>query len=269
MSRRKSFAKGKIMIGRLSILRLALCTVACAADFPYQQPPADIRDVLNAPPTPGISVSPQHDYAILLQAVRYPPIAQVAQPFLPLAGVRVDANTNSLHMANYYVSFAIKRLPTGEDVAITLPHDGKFGAPVWSPDGKQFAFTNTVAKGVELWIASPSTGHARRIPSVNVNGVQIGGAAALQWLGDNRTLIVSTVPGARGPAPLEPAIPIGPHVQESMGSAGPAPTFEDLLATPHDEDLFDYYATSQLVFLEAATGKLTPFGKLAIYTLVQ
>src|SRR5579862_2452513 len=266
MSRRKSFAKGKIMIGRLSILRLALCTVACAADFPYQQPPADIRDVLNAPPTPGISVSPQHDYAILLQTVRYPPIAQVAQPFLPLAGIRVDANTNGVHMANYSISLTIKRLPGGEDVAIALPHDGKFGAPVWSPDGKQFAFTNTVAKGIELWIGSLSTGQTRRIPGVSVNAV-IG--AAVQWLGDNRTLIVSTVPVSRGPAPPEPTVPKGPHVQESMGNGGPAPTFEDLLATPHDEDLFDYYATSQLVYVDAATGKATPFGKPGIHPLVR
>jgi dipeptidyl aminopeptidase/acylaminoacyl peptidase len=126
---------------------------------------------------------------------------------------------------------AIKRLPGGEDIAVALPRDGKFGAPVWSPDGKQFAFTNMIAKGIELWIGSPSTGQARRISGLSVNGVQTGGAA-IQWLGDNRTLIVSTVPGARGPAPLEPAIPKGPHVQESIGNGGPAPTFEDLLSTP-------------------------------------
>ena len=149
-----------------------------------------------------------------------------------------------------------------------MPRDGKFGAPVWSPDGKQFAFTNTVAKGVELWIGSPSTGQTRRISGLSVNGVQIGGPP-VQWLGDNRTLIVSTVPANRGTAPVEPAIPIGPHVRESTGNAGPAPTFEDLLATPHDEDLFDYYATSQLVYLDAATGKSTPFGKPAIYTLIR
>jgi dipeptidyl aminopeptidase/acylaminoacyl peptidase len=262
------------MIARFPLLLLALATLVRATDFTYQQPPKEIRDVLNAPPTPSISVSPRHDYAIFLQAVRYAPIAQVAQPFLPLAGVRVDANTNSQHMANYYVSFAIKRLPGGEDVAITLPRDGKFGAPVWSPDGKQFAFTNTVAKGVELWIGSPSTGQTRRIPGLSVNGVQIGngfqaGGAAVQWLGDNRTLIVSTVPANRGPVPVEPAIPIGPHVRESTGNAGPAPTFEDLLATPHDEDLFDYYATSQLVYLDAANGKSTPLGEPAIYTVVR
>jgi dipeptidyl aminopeptidase/acylaminoacyl peptidase len=256
------------MIARSPLLLLALTTIVSATDYSYQQPPKDIRDVLNALPTPSVSVSPQRDYAIFLQAVRYPPIAQVAQPFLPLAGVRVDANTNSLHMAPYYISFAIKRLPGGEDVAIVLPHDGKFGAPVWSPDGKQFAFTNTVAKGVDLWIGSPSTGQTHRISGISVNGVQIGGPA-LQWLGDNRTLIVSTVPANRGPVPVEPAIPIGPHVRESTGHAGPAPTFEDLLATPHDEDLFDHYATSQLVYLDAASGKSTPFGKPGIYTLLR
>ncbi len=256
------------MIGRFQLLLLALATVIWAGDFPYQQPPKDIRDALNAPPTPVLSISPQRDYVIFLQGVRYPPIAQVAQPFLPLAGFRVDANTNSLHMANYYVSMAIQRLPGGETIAITLPPDGRFGAPVWSPDGKQFAFTNTIAQGVELWISSPSTGQTRRISGLKVNGVQLGGVP-VQWLGDNRTLIVSTVPAARGPVPVEPAIPKGPHVQESIGNAGPAPTFEDLLATPHDEDLFDYYATSQLVYVDAVTTKATPLGKPAIYTVVR
>jgi dipeptidyl aminopeptidase/acylaminoacyl peptidase len=255
------------MVVRLSIQFAAFTCLAFAAGD-YQQPPPEIRDVLNAPPAPVISVSPQHDYAVFLQGVRYPPIAEVAQPFLPLAGMRVDAATNGLHMAAYYVSMTVKRLPGGEDMAMVLPRDGKFGAPVWSPDGKQIAFTNTVAKGMELWIGSPSTGQAHRVPGVSVNGVQAGGTA-IQWLGDNRTLIVSTVPGGRGPAPVEPVIPKGPHAQETEGKEGPAPTYEDLLATPHDEDLFDYYATAQLVYLDAATGKSTPFGKPAIYSMVR
>jgi dipeptidyl aminopeptidase/acylaminoacyl peptidase len=256
------------MISRFPPLLIALATIIQAGDFPYQQPPKEIRDVLNASPTPAISVSPQRDYAVFLQAVRYPPIAQVAQPFLPLAGLRVDAATNGLHMASYYVSFEIKKLPGGEDIAIALPHEGKFSAPFWSPDGRQFAFTNTVAQGIELWIGSPATGQAHRVPGIRVNGVQVGGAA-VQWLGDNKTLIVSTVRADRGSVPVEPVIPIGPHVRESSGNAGPAPTFEDLLATPHDEDLFDYYATSQLVYLDAASGKATPLGKPAIYTSVR
>ena len=255
------------MRDRLLLPLLALGALVWADDFPYQRPPQDVRDVLNAAPTPTVSVSPQGNAAIFLQAVRYPPIAEVAQPFLPLAGMRVDANTNGIHMANTFVSFAMKRLPGGEDVAVALPPNGKFGAPVWSPDGKQFAFTNTVAAGIQLWIGSAATGQTRRIPNLSVNGVQVNDET-MWWMGDNHTLIVSTVPGGRGAAPSKPAIPTGPHVQESS-NAGPAPTFEDLLATPHDEDLFDYYATSQLVTLDTTTGKTTPFGKPGIYSLVR
>ncbi len=34
-------------------------------------------------------------------------------------------------------------------------------------------------------------------------------------------------------------------------------TYEDLLQNPHDEDLYEYYATSQLVSVDTATGKVT------------
>ncbi len=238
-----------------------------ATDFSYRQPSKEIQQVLNAPPTPLISVSPQRDYAILMQGVRYPPIAEVAQPMVRLAGIRIDTKTNGTHLAPYFVSFAIKHLADGADIAIAAPQPGKLGAPVWSPDGKAFVFTNTTADGIELWIGSPETGKTRRVTGVSVNGVRIGDGTPLQWLGDNRTLIVALVPGGRGAVPAESVIPKGPHVQESLGHAGPAPTFEDLLATPHDEDLFDYYATMQLAYVDAASGKVTPFGQPGIYTL--
>jgi dipeptidyl aminopeptidase/acylaminoacyl peptidase len=240
-----------------------------AEDSRYREPSREIQEVLNAPPIPLISVSPQRDYTILMQSVRYPPIAEVAQPMLRLAGIRIDTNTNGMHLAPYFVSFGVKRLADGGDVAITVPKPAKLGAPVWSPDGKQFAFTNTKPDGIELWIGSPETGKIRRVPGVSVNGVRVGGGAPIQWMGDNRTLIVTLVPGGRGAVPAESAVPKGPHVQESLEHAGPAPTFEDLLATPHDEDLFDYYATVQPAYIDAASGKVTPLGRPGIYTLMR
>jgi len=41
---------------------------------------------------------------------------------------------------------------------------------------------------------------------LSVNGVQIGGPP-VQWLGDNRTLIVSTVPATAAPLPSNPPSP--------------------------------------------------------------
>src|SRR5580698_774320 len=108
-------------------LLLATTPFVLAEDFPYQKPPKEVLDVLNAPLTPTISISPQRDYAIFLQPVRYPPIAEVAQPMLRLAGIRIDSNTNGMHLAPTFRSYSIRRLSDGAAVAITLPHDATLG----------------------------------------------------------------------------------------------------------------------------------------------
>src|SRR5260370_12091758 len=81
---------------------------------------------------------------------------------------------------------------------------------------------------------------------------------------DGKSLLVQMVKPTRGPAPAELLVPTGPHVQESLGGASPVVTHEDMLQTPHDEDLFEYYATSQLALVDVATGKATPIGQAGI-----
>ncbi len=236
-----------------------------AEDTGYKQPPTLVREALNSLPTPQASVSPQSNYVIFMQPVRYLSISEVAQPIARLAGLRIDVNTNGMHMTSNFVSLSLVRLSDLSEVKLSLPPNSKVSAPVWSPDGQQFAFTNTTSKGIELWIASASKGSVRCINGIQVNGVF---RMPVQWLGDNQTLIVRTVPEKRGPAPVQTAIPQGPHSQESLGHAGPTPTFEDLLTTAHDEDLFDYYATSQLTYVNTASGSTHLFGKPGIYTRV-
>ncbi len=258
------------MLRRILPLAVLAAAILVADDFPYHQPPTTVTQALNATPTPAISVSPQRDYAILMQQVRYPAIAEVAQPMLRLAGIRIDTNTNSMHLAPTYTSYTIRRLSDGGEVKIATPREAKLGAPIWSPDGKQFAFTNTATSGIELWVAATATGQARRVGGAVVNGVLAsGGGSVAAWLGDNRTMIVRLVPAGRGSPPAETWVPKGPHVQESLGHSGPAPTYEDLLSTPHDEDLFDYYATAQLAYLDTSSGKLTPLGSPGIFTAMR
>src|SRR6266851_3439022 len=102
-----------------SLLLLVTTTSVLAGETPYQKPPKEVLDVLNAPLTPTISVSPHRDYAILMQPVRYPSIAEVAQPMLRLAGIRIDSNTNGMHLAGNVTSFTIKRLSDGADIKVS------------------------------------------------------------------------------------------------------------------------------------------------------
>ena len=45
----------------------------------------------------------------------------------------------------------------------------------------------------------------------------------------------------------------------------PVRTYQDLLASEHDEVLFDYYATSQLAFVDAVSGQRTAVGSPAVF----
>ncbi len=246
----------------LALIVLLAATGTGFAQQAYQKPPQEILEVLNAPVTPQASISPARDYMMLAEGVRYPPITDLAQPLERLAGLRIATNTNGPYRAPYFVSLMLKRIGDGAERRITLPDNPRISAPQWSADGKHFAFTNTTKNRIELWIGDVATAKAQRVEGATINAVY---GEPLQWMPDNQTLLVQLIPANR-PASLESAsAPKGPNVQESVGKRGPVRTYEDLLKDPHDEDLFDFYATSQLAFINAASGSISNIGQPAIF----
>ncbi|MGH9821173.1 MAG: hypothetical protein ACRD43_13490, partial [Pyrinomonadaceae bacterium] len=63
-----------------------IVSVGAFAQGSYKKPPQEVMDVLNAPPIPSTTVSPAGDKIAMLVPLRYPPIADLAQPMLRLAG---------------------------------------------------------------------------------------------------------------------------------------------------------------------------------------
>jgi len=90
---------------------LALAGGARAQDG-YQKAPDAILKVLNAPVTPRASVGRARDIVLLYSPVLYPSIADVAQPFVRLAGLRVDVATNGPHNAPRFNNLVLKRSQT-------------------------------------------------------------------------------------------------------------------------------------------------------------
>jgi len=242
----------------------------------YQKPPKAILDVLNAPVTPQLSLSPTYTFAAQVQPVRYPPIAELAQPMLRIAGMRINPRTNGLHNTVFNSSLTLRKVPEGTEIKVQLPSNGKFSGSRWSADGLHFAFTNSMSAGIELWIGD-TTGKTHKVEGVRLNGVLAGGGGRggaavsndVQWMPDNKTLLVELTRPNRGAPPAEPTVPSGPDVQESLGGSAPEVTHEDMLRTPHDEDLFAYYASSQLAMVDSTSGKVTPIGKAGIISTVR
>ncbi|HZN01692.1 MAG TPA: prolyl oligopeptidase family serine peptidase, partial [Pyrinomonadaceae bacterium] len=246
----------------LAILALLVIADVSFAQQGYKKPPKEVLDILHAPVTPGASVSPTRDNVILSTGLRYPPLADLAQPMLRLAGRRINPAANSPHRYQYSVGLTLKRIADGSEVKIEVPPNAKISGVEWSEDGKHFAFLNGTPNRVELWVGDVATGKIRNLKSVTVNSVM---GNALSWMPDNRTLLVQLVPPARGAAPATPSVPNEPNSQESSGRPGPVRTFEDLLKSPHDETLFEYYATSQLALVDSASGRSTSLGQAAIF----
>lgn len=244
------------------VILVVLGAINVNAQQGYKKPPKEVLDILNAPVTPAASVSPTRDNLLLSTALRYPPLADLAQPMLRLAGRRINPASNSPHRFQYSVGLTLKRIADGSEVQLQVPPGAKITGIEWTDDGKHFAFLNTTPSRVELWVGDAATGKIHNVKGVQINSV-LGNP--LTWMPDNRTLLVQLVPAARGAAPATPPVPPEPNTQESSGRPGPVRTYEDLLKSPHDENLFEYYATSQLALVDSSSGKTTPVGQAAIF----
>lgn len=237
----------------------------------YNQPPKNILGVMQAPSPPMPVVSPTEDMILLVSWQDYPPISRVATPFLRLAGVRVEPRNHSKHDSpgGYGITpcasnFELVHIADGAQVHIALPSPGCPGEPKWAADGKRFAFANVAAESVELWIGNAQTGEVHQVPGVRLNPMFND---EMKWMPDQKTLLVKLVPKGMGGPPPEPIVPIGPSIQETEGEKGQSSTYEnrDTLTSKHDEDLFDYFAASQLALVNTVTAAITPIGKPANY----
>jgi dipeptidyl aminopeptidase/acylaminoacyl peptidase len=235
-----------------------LLSPATAAPPGYQRPAQAILDVLDAPPTPAVSVSPTRDHLFLIETNPYPPVADLAAPMLRLAGLRINPGNNGPHTPPRVVRLTLRPVEKGDGIPVGASLDGRPGFPSWSPDGKHFALTVTTTRAIRLAVGSAATGEVRTLSAVQLNAAY---GPSFRWMPGGKELLCKTVVDGRGRPPEAPRVPPGPRVQESIGKPAPARTYQDLLQNPHDEDLFDHYATAQLVLVDLVTNKTTPLGK--------
>jgi dipeptidyl aminopeptidase/acylaminoacyl peptidase len=275
------------MSRRKNLIRILLCVLTAgmtsspisaqtSADSPvsttssgYKSPPDQILSVMRAPSPPVPIVSPTDETILLVSLQEYPSIARVAMPFLRLAGVRVEPKNHSRHdtAGGYGITpcatdFELIRVADGKQTPVPLSAGMCAGSPVWSADGKRFSFVNIAADCVQLWIGDASTGSVKQIPGVHLNPMF---NEEMQWMPDQKTLLVKLVPQSNDAPPQGVNELSGPSIQETEARKGLSSTYEarDTLGSVRDENIFDYFALSQLAFVDSATLTVTPFGKPA------
>jgi dipeptidyl aminopeptidase/acylaminoacyl peptidase len=237
--------------------------VQTSAQTVYELPPREVVDIIDAPPTPYVDISPQSNAMLLIDYKPHPSIGLLAKPFLRLAGLRIDPQIKARQRLIQYVRFTVKWIESGTTVRIDAPDDLCIGTPTWSNDGRYIAFRHDLADGVELWIADVTTGKAKSVANVRLNDLF---GRSFAWTSDNRHLLVRMIPPGLASPPEAPAAPLGPIVEETSGKRSKAWTYQDLLKTPHDEDLFAHYGQVQLAVVDIACGDVRRIGSPGIIT---
>ncbi|HYM94504.1 MAG TPA: hypothetical protein VET23_10220, partial [Chitinophagaceae bacterium] len=249
-------------IAVLSFLLISHFTKA-QTDGSYQLPPKDITDMLLAKPTPNVSIDEKAQWMLFIENNSYPSVEELARPELRIAGMRINPANYAPSRQNFINNLYFKNIASGKEFKITGLPSPVFGSSVsWSPNDKKIAFTQTTNDHVDLYVIDVATQKAMK---VNKSPLNVLIAGSYQWYDDN-TLLYRVALKPAIAAPPKPLMPKGVTIQENIGKAIPRPTFEDLIKSPYDEELFEFYATSQLV--KNVNGMETKIGQPAIYSYI-
>ena len=232
-------------------------------DVSYKLPPKEIAELLLVKPTPIITVDSYGEWMVFTQANSNPSVEELAQPELRIAGMRINPNNFALSRQNFINDLWLKNIKSGKEFKVAgLPSPMSATSVLWSPNNKKLAFIQVGNNRVDLYVVDIS---AQKATKMNKQPLNVLIAGSYQWMDDN-TLLYRTIMKPATAAPARSLTPKGPAVQQSLGTAAPKPTFQDLIKTPYDEQLFEFYATSQLV--KNTNGEETRIGQPAIYSFI-
>ena len=226
----------------------------------YQLPPKEIADLLLAKPTPDVSIDSKGEWMFQSERNSYPIVEELGQPEIRIAGLRLNPNNFSPSRQTFINNFTLKNLKTNKEFKVNgLPVNMLASNVRWSPTEKKIAFTNTTNNRVDLYILDVATKTAKKI---NTKALNVVLGADLTWFDDN-TIVYKTAITSPNGAPAKPITPKGPTIQQNIGKAAPGRTYQDLIKTPYDEQLFEFMAMAQIVINRG--GVETTFGKPGIF----
>jgi len=197
---------------------------------------------------------------LLSERNSYPTVEELGQPEIRVAGLRLNPNNFSPSRQIFINNFILKNIKTNKEYPVKGLPAGLLAAGVsWSPSETKIAFTHTSANRVDLYLIDVATQTAKKINKQALNAT-LGGAYT--WVQDD-VILYQAATQLPSSAPKKPITPKGPTVQQNMGKAAPSRTYQDLIKSPYDEQLFEFMATSQLILHK--DGAEIKLGKPAIY----
>lgn len=244
------------------ILSFLSFQVSAQLNIGYQRPVEEIASLLEAPLTPIVNFSPDNTWMVLLDRSDYPTIEELSRPELRIAGLRINPENFGRSRGSYLIGIKLKNLADKKEYAVAnLPDPLLISDLTFSPDSKKFAFLQNYNDRIELWIVDIESKNASKLSDRNINNVFTD---SFHWLSNSQQILFTAVPANLKPVPPKSRVPKGPVIEENLGKQAPSRTYQDLLENPYDEDLFDYYGSSEVVIKQLGSVEKT-IGTKALY----
>jgi len=110
---------GRLVLIALSVLFALVLSRAVQAqsttDAVYQVPAQAIVDVVDVLPVPSVALGPDREWMLFIQYPSYPPVAELAERELKLAGMRIKPSIDGRSRTTGAIDLSVRRLQD-EDV---------------------------------------------------------------------------------------------------------------------------------------------------------
>jgi dipeptidyl aminopeptidase/acylaminoacyl peptidase len=224
---------------------ITLGTLTAQEKLTYQKPPKEILDLVDAPLAPTVQIDSQGENVVLLYRDAFKSIAELSEPEMRLAGLRINPKTNIGSRTNYYNNIKVKKASAREATQVKgLPENPRLSNFSRSPNEKMVACLNTTSEGAEVWLVDIEKATAKKLTPASVNANM---RSAITWFKDNNAVLVKMLPANRkGLINTNEAVPQGPTISTSDGQKAQNRTYQDLLKNPNDEANFEQLAISEI-----------------------
>ncbi len=266
----------KLGVGALAALALATVPVVVPTALvaqsqailaeSYLEPPSEIAALVASDRHENLlltNLSPDARRFLNSESEGMPALAQLARPYLRLAGIALDpaANRTRGFTTGALSGLELIDAETGERTSIQVPAGTRVSGARWAPDGSQVAFLVHTDSETHIWAADASSGRSRQITRAPLLATRV---TSFEWSGDSRFIFAVVIPDGRSAPPPAPAQPASPMVRVASGDENRLRTYPSLLMDHHDAALFEYYTTGQLVRIEVGNRRVQPVGAPAM-----
>lgn len=224
-----------------------VCTVTNAfaqESINYQKPPAPIDKLVLAQFNPLVTFNDSGNWMVVMERSVAPTVEDLAAPELRIAGLRINPDNFSPSRQSYYTKINFRNVVTGNEVLIkNLPVNLKATSVSWNRAGNKIAFVHENKNTIELYLVDLKTAIAKKINKTPLNIIS---GSAYDWADDNTVLYQGTT-AAAALMPKKSAAPDGPVVQQNLGKVAASRTYQDLIKNKYDEQLYRFFAKSQII----------------------